>query len=95
VDGWYVRRFGQVSRLGRILDPLVDKVLVCGAWVLLATPEGPIAPWMALVVVVRELVVTAVRAEMERAGHDFSAGLAGKLKMVMQCAAVVLELATR
>jgi phosphatidylglycerophosphate synthase len=45
--------------------------------------------------VVRELVVTAVRAEMERSGHDFSAALSGKLKMVLQCAAVALELAAR
>lgn len=97
VDGWWARRFGQVSRLGRIFDPLVDKVLVCGAFVLLAArgEASAIAPWMAVVVVVRELVVTAVRAEMERAGHDFSAGLAGKLKMVLQCAAVALELAAR
>jgi CDP-diacylglycerol--glycerol-3-phosphate 3-phosphatidyltransferase len=94
VDGWYARRFGQVSRLGRILDPLVDKVLVCGAFMLLAArPGAAIAPWMAVVVVVRELVVTAVRAEMERAGRDFSAGAAGKLKMVLQCAAVAVELA--
>lgn len=94
IDGWYARRFGQVSRLGRILDPLVDKVLVCGAFILLAAlPGTAIAPWMAVVVVVRELVVTAVRAEMERAGRDFSAGMAGKLKMVLQCAAVTVELA--
>jgi CDP-diacylglycerol--glycerol-3-phosphate 3-phosphatidyltransferase len=93
VDGWYARRFKQVSRLGRILDPLVDKVLVCGAFILLAARGGTsILPWMAVVVVVRELVVTAVRAEMERAGRDFSAGMAGKLKMVLQCAAVAVEL---
>ena len=97
VDGWWARRFGQISRLGRIFDPLVDKVLVCGAFVLLAArgEASAIAPWMAVVVVVRELVVTAVRAEMERMGHDFSAGLSGKLKMVLQCAAIVLELAAR
>lgn len=97
VDGWWARRFGQVSRLGRIFDPLVDKVLVCGAFVLLAArgDASAIAPWMAVVVVVRELVVTAVRAEMERMGHDFSAGLSGKLKMVLQCAAVALDLAAR
>ena len=97
IDGWWARRFGQVSRLGRIFDPLVDKVLVCGAWVLLAARDGgsAILPWMAVVVVVRELVVTAVRAEMERIGRDFSAALAGKLKMVLQCAAVTLELAAR
>ena len=97
VDGWYARRFGQVSRLGRIFDPLVDKVIVCGAYVLLAERAGAsaIAPWMAVVVIVRELVVTAVRAEMERVGEDFSAGPAGKLKMVLQCVAIGLELAAR
>ena len=97
VDGWWARRFHAISRVGRIFDPLVDKVLVCGAFVLLAArgDASAIAPWMAVVVVVRELVVTAVRAEMERTGHDFSAGLSGKLKMVLQCAAVALELAAR
>jgi len=95
VDGWYARRFGQVSRLGRIFDPLVDKVLVCGAAVLVASPGGPLEPWMAVVIVTRELVVTAIRAEMERAGRDFSAGPAGKLKMVLQCATIALLLADR
>jgi len=95
IDGWYARRFGQVSRLGRIFDPLVDKVLVCGAAILVASPDGPIRPWMAVVIVVRELVVTAIRAEMEREGHDFSAGPAGKLKMVLQCVAIAAVLVDR
>ena len=95
VDGWYARRYSQVSRLGRIFDPLVDKVLVCGAVIMLAAPAGPILPWMAVVFVVRELVVTAIRAEMEAAGADFSAGWSGKVKMVLQCAAVTLVLAAR
>jgi len=97
VDGWWARRFDQVSRIGRIFDPLVDKVIVCGAFILLAAPGAgsAIRPWMAVVVVVRELVVTAVRAEMERTGRDFSAAFSGKLKMVLQCAAIALELAAR
>jgi CDP-diacylglycerol--glycerol-3-phosphate 3-phosphatidyltransferase len=97
VDGWWARRFGQVSRIGRIFDPLVDKVIVCGGFVLLAARDGgsSILPWMAVVVVVRELVVTAVRAEMERDGHDFSAAWSGKLKMVLQCATIALELLAR
>lgn len=93
IDGWYARRFDQVSRLGRIFDPLVDKVLVCGAYVLLAGRGSAIEPWMAVVVVVRELIVTAIRAEMEKAGRDFSAALSGKLKMVLQCLAIGLVLA--
>ncbi len=95
IDGWYARRYQQVSRLGRIFDPLVDKVLIGGAVIMLADPAGPIRPWMAVLVVVRELVVTAIRAEMERVGTDFSAGWSGKLKMVLQCAAVALVLAAR
>jgi CDP-diacylglycerol--glycerol-3-phosphate 3-phosphatidyltransferase len=97
VDGWWARRFHQVSRLGRIFDPLVDKVIVCGGFILLAARgnASAILPWMAVVVVVRELVVTAVRAEMERTGHDFSAAFSGKLKMVLQCAAIALELWAR
>jgi len=93
IDGWYARRFGQVSRLGRIFDPLVDKVIVCGAYVLLAAAGTAISPWMAVVVVVRELLVTAIRAEMEKAGRDFSAAWSGKIKMVLQCLAVALVLA--
>lgn len=95
MDGWYARRYGQVSRLGRIFDPLVDKVIVCGAYVVLAAAGTAIAPWMAVVVVVRELMVTAIRAEMEKAGHDFSAAWSGKIKMVLQCLAVALVLAER
>ncbi len=95
VDGWYARRYSQVSRLGRIFDPLVDKVLICGSVIMLADPTGPILPWMAVLIVVRELVVTAVRAEMERAGTDFSAGWSGKIKMVLQCVAVALVLSAR
>ena len=97
IDGWWARRFGQITRLGRIFDPLVDKVIVCGAFILLADRGNgsAIAAWMAVVVVVRELIVTAVRAEMERSGRDFSAGLSGKLKMVLQCAAIGLELMAR
>ena len=95
VDGWYARRFDAVSRLGRIFDPLVDKVIVCGAYVLLAARGTAIAPWMAVVVIVRELMVTAIRAEMEKSGRDFSAALSGKLKMVLQCLAIGLVLAGR
>ncbi len=95
LDGWYARRFNQISRLGRIFDPLVDKILVCGAFILVATPAGTILHWMAVLIVVRELVVTAIRAEMERAGSDFSAALAGKLKMVLQCVAVAVVLGGR
>ena len=63
---------------------------------LLADRTGSaILPWMALIIVIRELVVTAIRAEMERTGLDFSAAWSGKVKMVFQCVAIGLELGSR
>jgi CDP-diacylglycerol--glycerol-3-phosphate 3-phosphatidyltransferase len=93
IDGFYARRYNQVTTLGRILDPFVDKIIICGTFISLAGIEGSgIARWMAVVVVGRELLVTALRSFLEQQGADFSATLSGKLKMVLQCIAVVLSL---
>jgi CDP-diacylglycerol--glycerol-3-phosphate 3-phosphatidyltransferase len=93
IDGYYARRYNQVTTLGRILDPFVDKIIICGTFISLAGIEGSgVARWMAVVVVGRELLVTALRSFLEQQGADFSATLSGKLKMVLQCVAVVLSL---
>jgi len=90
VDGYWARRYGQITQLGRILDPFADKVLITGAFIYLAAETGSgVAPWMAVVIVGRELLITALRSFMEQQGVDFSAKMAGKLKMVFQCVAVV------
>jgi CDP-diacylglycerol--glycerol-3-phosphate 3-phosphatidyltransferase len=93
VDGWYARKFNLVSKLGRVLDPFCDKILICGTFILLAVAmrDYPwylrIAGWMAVVVVGRELLVTVLRSMVEGSGGDFSAKFAGKLKMWLQCIA--------
>lgn len=93
LDGFWARRFGQVTRLGRILDPLADKVVVCGAFIYLAAAPGSgVAPWMSVVVTCRELLVTALRGLVEQSGGDFSARFAGKAKMVLQSVAVAAAL---
>jgi CDP-diacylglycerol--glycerol-3-phosphate 3-phosphatidyltransferase len=102
VDGFLARRFGMVTVLGRVLDPFVDKILVCGTLIFLAAepafyrrPEL-LQPWMVVIILARELLVTALRSWVEEQGHDFSAQPAGKLKMVIQsiaCAAALLYLA--
>jgi len=94
IDGWWARKFNQVTKLGRIFDPFVDKIIICGTFIFLAAewPASGIAPWMAVVVMGREMLVTAIRSEIEGRGGDFSAQMAGKLKMVFQCAAVVASL---
>lgn len=93
VDGWWARKYGQVTKLGRIFDPFVDKILICGTFISLAAePRSGIAAWMAVVVMGREMLVTAIRSEIEARGGDFSAKMMGKLKMVFQCVAVVASL---
>jgi len=62
IDGWWARKYQQVTKLGRILDPFVDKVIICGAMIALVGVSGSaIAPWMATLVVARELLVTSLR----------------------------------
>lgn len=95
LDGWWARRYDLVTQLGRILDPFCDKFLICGTFILLAVAMqdfpwyASVAGWMAVVIVARELLVTALRSFIENAGGDFSAKMAGKLKMWFQCIAVV------
>jgi CDP-diacylglycerol---glycerol-3-phosphate 3-phosphatidyltransferase len=97
LDGYIARKYGLITPLGRVLDPLVDKVLVCGAFVLFAgsgfiDEHGrnvtEVQAWMAVVIVVRELLVTGLRGFNESMGKDFGASIHGKLKMWMQSIAV-------
>ena len=98
IDGWWARKFDQVTQLGRILDPFCDKMIICGTYIVLAVEmrDFPwyigISGWMAVVVVGREMLVTALRSFIEQSGGDFSAKMAGKLKMVFQCVAVAASL---
>jgi CDP-diacylglycerol--glycerol-3-phosphate 3-phosphatidyltransferase len=93
MDGYWARKYGQVTKLGRIFDPFVDKIIICGSFIALVTlPESGIAAWMAVVVVGRELLVTSLRGIIEGAGGDFSATFWGKWKMVVQCFAVGFSL---
>jgi CDP-diacylglycerol--glycerol-3-phosphate 3-phosphatidyltransferase len=91
LDGYLARKQGLTSTLGRNLDPLVDKVLICGAYIFLlpfGLEEGWLVPWMITVVVARELVITSLRSFMENQGATFGADWLGKLKMGLQCAAL-------
>ena len=93
LDGYLARKRGEVTALGRVLDPLVDKVLVCGAFILFAgrpfvDASGhnvtEVSAWMVVVIVGRELLVTGLRGFNESLGISFGASVYGKLKMWMQ-----------
>jgi CDP-diacylglycerol--glycerol-3-phosphate 3-phosphatidyltransferase len=89
LDGYLARLQGLVSTLGRNLDPLVDKVVVCGAYIFLLQQEhSGLTPWMVVVVVARELIITGLRSFMENLNISFGADWLGKIKMVLQCGAL-------
>ncbi|MBA62530.1 MAG: CDP-diacylglycerol--glycerol-3-phosphate 3-phosphatidyltransferase [Planctomycetaceae bacterium] len=103
MDGYLARKNNQVTQLGRILDPFCDKIIICGMFILIAVEMTKLQAtdkldqsalylihgWMAVVVVGREILVTALRGFIEQHGGDFSANFSGKLKMVFQCGAVI------
>lgn len=91
LDGAVARRWGDVTVFGRIADPLVDKLLVVGTLVVLleaGNAREVLPAWVVLLVVARELVVTALRSAVEAGGASFAAAFWGKAKMLAQCVAV-------
>ena len=60
VDGAYARRHNLITNFGKLMDPLADKILTCSAFIAFVG-EGWIAPWMAVLIVARELSITGLR----------------------------------
>ncbi len=90
VDGFLARRTKTVSVFGRIADPLVDKMLTIGTLIVVqAHPasQAIVPSWMVAVMLVRELLVTALRQQVEARGGNFQADWVGKWKMVAQSVA--------
>lgn len=106
LDGHLARKWNAITKFGRIMDPMADKLLVLGGFIMLATPsfratlmpsETPlqlsaVAGWMVVVMLMRELLVTSIRGVYESEGVDFSAGSLGKAKMILQSITIPLVL---
>jgi len=100
VDGVVARKFNVTSKFGRMIDPLVDKVLVCGAFVCFAIIREPklfgfsrstlaAIQWSVVgILVAREAYVTALRHIAEARGINFAATISGKVKMLLQIFAI-------
>lgn len=108
LDGHLARKWQVISVFGRIVDPLADKILVLGAFIMLAGANfadpaklaanewfymvSGVYPWMVVVILLRELLVTTLRGTLEGMGVDFSAQKLGKWKMIFQSAVVPIVL---
>jgi CDP-diacylglycerol--glycerol-3-phosphate 3-phosphatidyltransferase len=90
LDGWLARRGKQVTSIGKLLDPLADKLLAATALiVLLAMGRIPLwATWMVVVIVGRELAVTGLRGLASAGGHVLAASWLGKVKTLTQNIAI-------
>ena len=106
LDGHLARKWKVESKFGRIMDPMADKLLILGGFVMLATPAfhakialsdatiqlSAVAGWMVVAMILRELLVTSIRGAYESEGVDFSAGSLGKAKMILQSITIPLVL---
>jgi len=89
VDGWYARRYGQITPLGAFLDPVADKLMVCAALVVLLSLDR-VDGFVALVIIGREIAVSALREWMAQIGaaSNVAVNWLGKAKTVAQMIAI-------
>jgi CDP-diacylglycerol--glycerol-3-phosphate 3-phosphatidyltransferase len=107
LDGYLARKWKVEGAFGRVVDPFVDKVLVLGSFIIFAgknfiipdvehqmvvrTITG-VAPWMVVLILARELLVTSFRGISEGGGQQFGAAFSGKVKMVFQSVTILVIL---
>ena len=90
VDGYLARRRGQITTMGMLLDPLADKLLITSAYVALVEFNPHVVkPWIVVVVIGREFLVSGLRSIASTEGFTIEASDVGKLKTVIQIVSVV------
>jgi len=93
LDGYFARRHSTVTSFGRVADPFVDKILICGAFILFIEPPPPqigLERWMMIVIIAREFMVSGLRGFVESKGIPFGATVLGKTKMAVQFGTICL-----
>ena len=88
LDGYLARRRGQVSVLGKFLDPLADKLIVASTLVWLV-PMGRIQAWAVVLLISREIAITALRSIASAEGLVIAAGDGGKVKTALQMIGII------
>ncbi|RPI08809.1 MAG: CDP-diacylglycerol--glycerol-3-phosphate 3-phosphatidyltransferase [Acidobacteriales bacterium] len=92
-DGYLARRWGQVTTVGTLLDPIADKLLISAA--LIALVQVHLVPaWMVILIVSREFAISGLRSIAAAEGYTIKSSELGKTKMVAQVIAIALLLLT-
>jgi CDP-diacylglycerol--glycerol-3-phosphate 3-phosphatidyltransferase len=90
-DGYLARRRKQVTRLGTLLDPAADKILISAAFISLVEMNPHVVPaWMVVVIIAREFAVTSLRSFAAAESLVIPAGFSGKVKTTVQIIAISL-----
>jgi CDP-diacylglycerol--glycerol-3-phosphate 3-phosphatidyltransferase len=85
LDGYLARKWELSTDLGRLVDPFVDKVIICGTFIIFVNvADDIIAPWMVITIVAREFLVSSIRGFSESKGVKFASNIWGKTKMFIQ-----------
>jgi CDP-diacylglycerol--glycerol-3-phosphate 3-phosphatidyltransferase len=90
LDGYLARRRHQITTLGMLLDPLADKLMIAAAYIILVAYNPRIVPpWIAVIIIGREFLVSGLRSIAASEGFTIEASEIGKLKTVIQIVSVV------
>ena len=88
LDGFFARKYGCVTVLGKFLDPLADKILVSVTMILLI-PLERIPVWIVILIIVREMAVTGLRSIAVNEGIVIQASTLGKYKTIFQAVSTI------
>lgn len=88
LDGYLARKSGQITNLGKLLDPVADKLLVASGLILLVQFQR-VAVWLAIVMIARELIVTGARVVAAKEGFVVPADSLGKFKVIGQIGGIL------
>jgi len=92
LDGYLARRWGQITTVGTLLDPIADKLLISAALISLVEIRQ-VQAWMVILIIGREFAVSGLRSIAASAGYTIEASELGKTKMVAQVVAIALVIA--
>jgi CDP-diacylglycerol--glycerol-3-phosphate 3-phosphatidyltransferase len=93
LDGYIARSRASITTFGKVMDPIADKLLIAAALITLVSLHR-VAPWVAMVIIAREFAVSGLRVAAGQQGVVIPASPLGKLKTVVQVAAILAVIAT-
>jgi CDP-diacylglycerol--glycerol-3-phosphate 3-phosphatidyltransferase len=94
LDGYVARKYRQVTTFGKFIDPLADKLLVTAALLGLVWLQK-LSPWLALIIISREFIVTSLRIIAISCGKVIPAAFSGKVKTLLQIIAIIAMLSDK